>query len=159
MQHTDVLRRLVNELACGRLSRRDFIYRCAALGFSAAASAAMIDEVAAATLQTDEEPVRGGTFSYGSGVLTAPVISPVQTTSTNQNVIIEALFLRLLYGQEWGDELNPSPDAPFYDLAVAETMTEIEQIKSGSLRSGRMCFGMMALPSRRTISSLVSGWR
>jgi peptide/nickel transport system substrate-binding protein len=126
MQHRDVLRSLVDELSRGRLSRRDFMYRCAALGLSASASAAMVKAAEAARFQTDEEPVSGGTFSYGSGILTNPVISPVQTTGTSQNVIIEAVFLRLLYGQQWGDGLNPDPDAPLYELAVAESMTEIE---------------------------------
>lgn len=130
MHQGDEIGTLVNDLLHGRITRRNLAYRCAALGLSASATAAIMQETTATNFQTGEEPVSGGTFSYGSDVLSLPVISPIQTTSTNQNVIIEALFLRLLYGQEWGDGMNPSPDAPVHDLAVAETMTEIEPNQS-----------------------------
>ena len=73
----------------------------------------------------DAEPVSGGTFTYGNSKPATNIINPLNTVGTGQNVLIEALFLRLVYGREWGDGLNPDPNAPL-DLAVAETMTEIE---------------------------------
>jgi peptide/nickel transport system substrate-binding protein len=73
-----------------------------------------------------EEPVQGGTFTYGNSKPAQNVISPLNTIGTGQNVLIEALFLRLVYGRQWGNDLNPDPNQPL-DLAVAETMTEVEK--------------------------------
>jgi peptide/nickel transport system substrate-binding protein len=71
-------------------------------------------------------PVNGGTFTYGNSKPAKDVINPLNTIGTGQNVLIEALFLRLLYGRQWGDGPNPSDDGPL-DLAVAEKMTEVKK--------------------------------
>jgi peptide/nickel transport system substrate-binding protein len=102
------------------VSRRTFLKLAGATPVVAAAGGAPRG-IAAQT----EEPVRGGTLTYGSGRPPQNVINPLNSISTNQNVLIEALFLRLVYGRQWGDGLNPDPTAPI-DLAVAETMTEVE---------------------------------
>ena len=73
-----------------------------------------------------EEPVQGGTLTYGNSKPSQPIISPLNTVGTGQNVLIEAMFLRLVYGQQWGDDVNPQATGPI-ELAVAETMTEIEK--------------------------------
>jgi peptide/nickel transport system substrate-binding protein len=70
-------------------------------------------------------PVQGGTFTYGNAKPSVNIINPLNTIGTGQNVIIDAVFLRLIYGRQWGDGLNPDPNGEI-DLAVAETMTEIE---------------------------------
>lgn len=70
--------------------------------------------------------VKGGTFTYGNSKPAKNVINPLNTVGTGQNVLIEALFLRLVYGRQWGDGLNPRKDGPI-DLAVAEKMTEVEK--------------------------------
>ncbi|HET8524055.1 MAG TPA: ABC transporter substrate-binding protein [Thermomicrobiales bacterium] len=72
----------------------------------------------------DATPVNGGTFTYGNSKPAKNIINPLNTVGTGQNVLIEALFLRLVYGRQWGNGLNPDPNAPI-DLAVAEKMTEI----------------------------------
>jgi peptide/nickel transport system substrate-binding protein len=71
-------------------------------------------------------PVAGGTLTYGSGNLPQPVINPLNSISTNQNVLVEAMFLRLVYGRTWGDGVNPDLESNIIELGVAETMTEIE---------------------------------
>jgi peptide/nickel transport system substrate-binding protein len=71
-------------------------------------------------------PVTGGTLTYGSGNLPQPTINPLTSISTNQNVLIEAMFLRLVYGRSWGNGMNPEPDSTGLELGVAETMEEIE---------------------------------
>ena len=70
--------------------------------------------------------VKGGTLTYGNSKPAKNVINPLNTIGTGQNVLIEALFLRLVYGRQWGDGMDPRNDGPL-DLAVAETMTEIER--------------------------------
>jgi ABC-type transport system substrate-binding protein len=72
------------------------------------------------------EPVRGGTLTYGNAKPPQNIINPMNTIGTGQNVLIEALFLRLVYGRQWGDGINPDPNSSEVELAVAETMTEIE---------------------------------
>src|SRR5205823_6315321 len=70
-------------------------------------------------------PVKGGTFTYGNSKPAKNIINPLNTIGTGQNVLIEALFLRLVYGRQWGDGLIPQDSGPI-DLAVAEKMTEVE---------------------------------
>jgi peptide/nickel transport system substrate-binding protein len=80
----------------------------------------------AANRRQDATPVAGGTLTYGSANLAQPVINPINTIGTPQNTLIEAMFLRLVYGRQWGDGINPDPNNTEIELAVAETMTEIE---------------------------------
>ncbi len=80
---------------------------------------------AAARLQ-DEQPVAGGTLTYGNSKPSVNIINPLNTVGTGQNVLIEAMFLRLVYGRQWGDGINPDPNNTEIELAVAETMEEIE---------------------------------
>jgi peptide/nickel transport system substrate-binding protein len=68
----------------------------------------------------------GSTFTYGNSKPAKNIINPLNTIGTGQNVLIEALFLRLVYGRQWGDGMNPQKNGPI-DLAVAETMKEIEK--------------------------------
>ncbi|MEA2512600.1 MAG: peptide/nickel transport system substrate-binding protein [Thermomicrobiales bacterium] len=105
-----------------RISRRSVLKAAGAAPLVAGGLAA---PHRAAALQT-EEPVRGGTFTYGNSKPAQNVISPLNTIGTGQNVLIEALFLRLVNGRQWGDGVNPDPSQPL-DLAVAETMTEVEK--------------------------------
>jgi peptide/nickel transport system substrate-binding protein len=72
------------------------------------------------------EPVAGGTLIYGNSAPAANIISPLNTIGTGQNVLIEALFLRLMYGRKWGDGINPDPSQTEFELAVAESVVEIE---------------------------------
>lgn len=72
------------------------------------------------------EPVSGGTLVYGNGKPAQNIINPLNTVGTGQNVLIEALFLRLVYGVAWTDGMNP-PESGDVELAVAETMTEIQE--------------------------------
>jgi peptide/nickel transport system substrate-binding protein len=106
-----------------RISRRSVLKSVGALPVIAGGLAAPGRSLAAPSRQA-EEPVRGGTFTYGSGKPTRNVLSPLNTDGTSQNILIEAMFLRLVYGRQWGDGLNPDPNAGI-DLAVAEKMTEI----------------------------------
>ncbi|MGN6564103.1 MAG: ABC transporter substrate-binding protein [Thermomicrobiales bacterium] len=70
--------------------------------------------------------MNGGTFTYGSTKLAKNIINPLNTIGSPQNTVIEALFLRLVYGREWGTGMNPQASGPI-DLAVAEKMTEVEK--------------------------------
>lgn len=71
-------------------------------------------------------PVAGGTLTYGSTKLPQNTVNPLNSISTNQMYIADAIFLRLVYGRQWGDGMNPDPASSEYELGVAETMTEIE---------------------------------
>jgi len=107
------------------LSRRTVLQ--AAGGAGALAMAPGLRGVHAARSQTPAgEPVRGGTLTYGNAKPAQNVINPLNTIGTGQNVLIEAMFLRLVYGREWGDGINPQEEGPI-DLAVAESMTEVEK--------------------------------
>jgi len=64
--------------------------------------------------------VAGGTLVYGNSAPAANIISPLNTIGTGQNVLIEALFLRLVYGRQWGDGINPDPSQTEFEFAVAE---------------------------------------
>jgi ABC-type transport system substrate-binding protein len=79
----------------------------------------------AAAAQATPEPVSGGTLTFGYAKPAENIISPLNTIGTGQNVLIEALFLRLVYGRQWGDGMNPQEEGEL-ELAVAESMTEIE---------------------------------
>jgi len=68
----------------------------------------------------------GTTFTYGNSKPAGNVINPLNTIGTGQNVLIEAMFLRLVYGRQWGDGQNPADSGPI-DLAVAGAMREIEK--------------------------------
>jgi peptide/nickel transport system substrate-binding protein len=72
-----------------------------------------------------ETPVEGGTLNYGNSKPSFNIINPLNTVGTGQNVLIEALFLRLCYGRQWGDGMNPDPSQTEIELAVADTMKEI----------------------------------
>jgi ABC-type transport system substrate-binding protein len=106
-----------------RLSRRTLLQTTGAA--SAAAALAGRRHSALAAARQDETPVQGGTLTYGNSKPSQPIINPLNTVGTGQNVLIEAMFLRLAYGREWGDGINPQAEGPI-ELAVAETMTEIE---------------------------------
>ena len=95
------------------------------LAGGASATAAAMRGLPRGTAAQGDTPVTGGTFTYGNSRPAQNVINPLNTIGTGQNVLIDALFLRLLYGRQWGDGINPDDSAPL-DLAVAETMTEIE---------------------------------
>jgi peptide/nickel transport system substrate-binding protein len=68
----------------------------------------------------------GTTFTYGNSKPAGNVINPLNTIGTGQNVLIEAMFLRLVYGRQWGDGLNPADSGPI-ELGVAGAMREIEK--------------------------------
>ena len=104
-----------------RISRRSILKAAGAAPLVAGGFAA---HQRGASAQT-ETPVQGGTFTYGSGKPTQNIFNPLNTGSTSQNVLIEAMYLRLAYGRQWGDGLNPDPNQDI-DLAVAETMTVVE---------------------------------
>lgn len=94
-------------------------------GAAAAAAIGARGGLRTATAQA-EQPVQGGTLTYGNSKPAQPIINPLNTVGTGQNVLIEAMFLRLAYGRQWGDDINPQAEGPI-ELAVAETMTEIEK--------------------------------
>lgn len=70
-------------------------------------------------------PVAGGTLTYGSGKPTYNIITPLNTIGTAQNVIIEATFQRLVYGRQWGSDINPDANQTEIELGVAGSMTEV----------------------------------
>jgi peptide/nickel transport system substrate-binding protein len=111
-----------------RITRRTILKAAAgtapALGAAAALGRAGLTAAQATPSSAGETPVNGGTLTYGSGKPTYNIINPLNTVGTSQNVLIEAMFLRLLYGRQWGDGLNPATNSQI-DLAVAETMTEV----------------------------------
>ena len=110
-----------------RLSRRAVSRRTVlqAAGASAAAGLLLPRHAALATAQASPEPVQGGTLTYGNAKPAENIINPLNTIGTGQNVLIEALFLRLVYGRQWGDGVNPQAEGDL-EMAVAESMTEIE---------------------------------
>jgi peptide/nickel transport system substrate-binding protein len=103
------------------LSRRSMLKGAGA----AAAVAALPQFGRSAFALQDETPVEGGTLTYGNAKPAVNIINPLNTVGTGQNVLIEAMFLRLVYGQQWGDGVNPAGTGDL-ELAVAETIKEIE---------------------------------
>ena len=104
-----------------RFSRRTLV---GAAGAAAALTAGRRSTSLAA--RQEDQPVRGGTLTYGNAKPSQPIINPLNTVGTGQNVLIEAMFLRLAYGRQWGDGINPQAEGPM-ELAVAETVTEVEK--------------------------------
>jgi peptide/nickel transport system substrate-binding protein len=97
-----------------------------AAGASAAAGLLLPGHASfAAAAQATPEPVSGGTLTFGYAKPAENIINPLHTIGTGQNVLIEAMFLRLVYGRQWGDGMNPQEEGDL-ELAVAEEMTEIE---------------------------------
>lgn len=106
-----------------RASRRSILK--AAGGLGALAMAPGVSRVmSAAAQEAAATPVAGGTLTYGNAKPAQNIINPVNTIGTGQNVLIEAMFLRLVYGRQWGDGINPRESGDI-ELGVAETMTEI----------------------------------
>lgn len=103
------------------LSRRTLLQ---AAGASTAAGFLLPGQASFAA-QATPEPVKGGTLTFGYQKPAENIINPLNTIGTGQNTLIEALFLRLVYGRQWDEGLNP-PEEGELELAVAETMTEIE---------------------------------
>lgn len=91
----------------------------------AAAAWSIMPTLQAAYAAQDDEPVEGGTFTYGNGKPAEPVVNPNNTIGTGQNVLIEPLFLRLVYPKVWTEGMNP-PEEFELEYAVAESMTEVE---------------------------------
>ena len=94
-------------------------------GSAGAAAAWSIMPTLQAAYAAQDEPVGGGVFTYGNGKPAEPVINPNSTIGTGQNVLIEPLFLRLVYPKLWTEGLNP-PEELELEFAVAESMEEIE---------------------------------
>ncbi len=107
------------------LSRRSVLQAAGAAG-ALAAIPGFSHSASAARRAQSATPIAGGTLTYGSGKPPQPVFNPLVSISTNQNVVVDALFLRLVYGRQWGDGVNPDPTINELELGVAETMTEIE---------------------------------
>ncbi|MCO5216572.1 MAG: ABC transporter substrate-binding protein [Thermomicrobiales bacterium] len=78
-----------------------------------------------AAYAAQDSPVEGGRFTFGNGKPAEPIINPNSTIGTGQNVLIEPLFLRLVYPKLWTEGMNP-PDEFELEYAVAESMIEIE---------------------------------
>jgi peptide/nickel transport system substrate-binding protein len=92
---------------------------------TAAGAVFAIPSLATHVAAQDATPVPGGTFVYGTSPLPWPAVHPLGSLSTTQWTVIHPLFLRLVYGQNWGDGVNPD-FAPTFDMGVAESATEIE---------------------------------
>lgn len=103
------------------VSRRSLLKGAA----GAAAAWSIMPTLQAAYAQATPEGVAGGTFTYGNGKPSEPIINPNNTIGTGQNVLIEPLFLRLLYPKVWTEGMNP-PEEFEIEYAVAESMTEVE---------------------------------
>jgi len=106
------------------ISRRSVI-KAAGAASAVAAFPKMAERASALALRQDETPVEGGTLTYGNGKPSTNIINPLNTVGTGQNVLIEAMFLRLVYGQQWGDGINPAGSGDL-ELAVAKSIKEIE---------------------------------
>jgi peptide/nickel transport system substrate-binding protein len=111
--------------ARSRLTRRSLL-RVAAGSAVAAQTAALAPMRSCAQGATPEAPIQGGMMTYGSGTPVQNIFNPLNTFSTSQNVIIEAVWQRLVYGRQWGPDLNPQADGPI-ELGVASAMTEVEK--------------------------------
>lgn len=103
------------------LNRRSLLKGAA----GATAAWSMMPTLQAAYAAQDATPVAGGTFTFGNGKPAEPIINPNSTIGTGQNVLIEPLFLRLVYPKLWTEGLNP-PGELEIEYAVAESMEEIE---------------------------------
>jgi hypothetical protein len=68
--------------------------------------------------------IPSGATSACGAELAARFVTEVTPCATVWYIRV-ALFLRFAYGGQWGNGLNPDLTAPI-DLAVAETMTEVE---------------------------------
>lgn len=73
----------------------------------------------------DEASVKGGTLTIGTGIVPGQNYIPPSMGSISQLQQIDSMFLRLVYGREWTDGLNPPETGPV-ELGIAETMVEIE---------------------------------
>lgn len=97
------------------------------LGGAAGASAAWaIMPTLQSAYASQDTPVEGGILTFGNSKPAEPVISPVNTIGSGQNVLIEPLYLRLVYPITWTEGMNP-PDEFDLEYAVAERMEEIEE--------------------------------
>ncbi|WP_158554792.1 ABC transporter substrate-binding protein [Methylovirgula sp. 4M-Z18] len=96
---------LKNQHKLGRLSRREFMGRSAALGASAATIATMVAEVDA---HAEETPKSGGTLKLGLGG--GSTTDSVDVTSYNDSVMIDtspAIFNSIV---EWGHDGKTKPE-------------------------------------------------
>src|SRR6185312_679452 len=63
-------------------------------------------------------PIAGGTLTFGTSKLPQNVVNPLVAISSSQFYLIDALFLRLVYGRKWGDGMNPDPSINEVELGV-----------------------------------------
>jgi len=89
----------------------------------AAAPSAISVPTAAPSSETG--PVRGGTLTYGTG--TPPLLGyiPGMAWSYSQAPQIDSMFLRLVYGRQFVEGMEPPIDGPL-EMGVAQSMVEIE---------------------------------
>ena len=106
------------------ITRRS-VFKAAGAAGAFAALPAFARHASAFPLRQDATPVAGGTLTYGNSKPSYNIINPLNTVGTGQNVLIEALFLRLIYGQQWGDGINPAGSGDL-ELAVAKSIKEVE---------------------------------
>ena len=90
------------------ISRRTMLQGTGAAG-ALAMSPGILRQGARAAQAT---PVAGGTMTYGNAKPSVNIINPLNTVGTGQNVLIEPLFLRLVYGRECGPGINPHESGP-----------------------------------------------
>ncbi len=92
----------------------------------AAGAAFMLPGMAEFMAAQEATPTPGGTFVFGTSPLPWPAVHPLGSSSTTQWTVIQPTFLRLAYGLQWGDEMEPNFTAEL-DFGVAESVTVIEQ--------------------------------
>src|SRR5579872_3100388 len=96
---------LKNQHKLGRISRREFMGRSAALGASAATIATMVAEVEA---HAEETPKSGGTVKLGLGG--GSTTDSFDVESYNDSVLIDAAPAVFNAVVEWGHDGKPKPE-------------------------------------------------
>lgn len=67
----------------------------------------------------------GGTLSVGTSRLGSQVFNPLNFLARQQQIVFEAIFMRLIYSHSWGDGLEFDPTTDI-ELAIANSLEVIE---------------------------------
>jgi peptide/nickel transport system substrate-binding protein len=122
---SDVIKYLGRQAALGRISRREFMGRAAALG----ATAAMANTILSASVLA-QGPQRGGTLKLGlQGGAATDVLDPAKY----------AVQVSFATGRNWGDTLiesHPTTGQPLPSLAESWTASDDAKVWTFKIRSG-----------------------
>lgn len=137
------LQSLGRQVAMGKLSRRDFLGRAAALGVSAPFATAILSQ----TAQAAEEPVRGGTLRIAAdGGESTNTLDPALTAS----------LVPQLNGRAFGDtlfEVAPNGDLQ-YRLATEMSSDETAKVWTAKIRQGVKFHDGKALTAEDVVATM-----